>query len=274
MTAISFKVERLFAIFSLFTIILRFDTIKYLSQRLELAIFLWPLSYISETPSLIVYWSLYLFSICALIIVIVWPRRTLVFLVVSWFILLSLENSFGKINHSMHSYYYVSIALFLNSFLRDRYKNAIDFFYVGLTIAYTLSAIWKLKFIYYTNQTHAIFDILAYHVAYALAEGSSQNITFLEMLLDYPFFNACLWVLVIIFQLTGCFVGIFFHKMKYFFLLIFFSFHQLNNILIGIGFRQQVQLIIFFALILFIKDFLIDNKRLQYFYSKLERRKR
>lgn len=191
------------------------------------------------------YVGFYFLLISAFIVVGFFPRRGVYLLPLCWLCAISLRYSFGKMNHDLHGFYYVSLALCLSQFLKSSIKAKDNLIFTFVTFMYLQASLHKMRFLFYFDSPwEVIKSIFPIQLAFSTLEGSHQNISLIEFFINHPQLSALMWVLAIVLQFSLVWCIFLSYQWKILALFAALVMHRMNAILLGVSFTSQQWLLL------------------------------
>lgn len=164
----------------------------------------------------------------------------------------SFLNSFGKIDHSEHTWILALAALCLPW---KKLSLGLALAQITAFFVYVSSGLWKLRRLLehaFGSHPGSLSRTLPEHMAYAYAEGSLHFTGLLEFLYYSPLLSSAAWVGVIVVQLSFAYPILTGRGLRAFALLAI-MFHTATLMTLGISFKSQCFLLIWLFFVLKVK---------------------
>ncbi len=240
---IRFNLESRLALFSLFAILSQFQITARNANLTHTANWLLPLNILSPID-VQKFWFLFGLIIFGFLLTLI-PRKPIqVWIPLLWLTSIALNNSYGKISHSQHGFFFASLGTSIGLFLFLPRRGRLNLIFAGAVLPYLSAGLWKARGLLASGSfwTDAKMN-LPHYMAYGIAEGSKINLSLFQFISDAPTLAGILWVSVIAFQIFGPMIGLFNSRYRIVILLGFIFFHIGAYATVGPLFESQIILL-------------------------------
>lgn len=173
-----------------------------------------------------------------------------VILPIVWLFALAFEYSFGKIDHSKHCFFFLSLGYLLTRRSKS-ISIVVPVLIASATFGYLSSGLWKLRALLAKPDIWESATLnLPHHIAYGIGEGSTTDPEILKILVNFPNLSGALWLGVVCFEILAPILSVIYGKAYPGMLLMFLAFHLGILLILGINFLPQMVLLVWLVLYL------------------------
>ena len=223
----------------------------------DYVMFAYPLKFLytpSDTPLKMItifHACFFLISLLICLLSVLFNKKIIkIFCNLLFLLIISIANSYGKINHPHHIWMISSVIMLFfssNSSLHSNHNKFIIRLIQSLTLShYFISGLWKLRGLIGDQFEYSLKEIAMEHVAYSVG-GSDLESVILDLLIHYDLLGFGL-LLVIVFQLS-CILPIFTHSFFMFYGCLTLLFHTSTGIVLNIYFLPTPLACLFFLIL-------------------------